>query len=118
MWIRLSGFLMLAPIVCFGLVFAWHVHLYNEITAVLSPDDGIEISTNLLTNDVSVRLLELASPSKDDPFSEFTVGMNQALTDAAQVGLEDAMNARAREERDVYALLIPYEVTVYPKETE
>jgi hypothetical protein len=112
---------LLGFVVIIGLVVAWHLYLSiginNFARSVQSTSSDSEqelsISVNPLTNLVSMKLTMPPDLDKDNPFAAFGLALGNAMIQAIGPGfIEREMNTKAREQYDLYAVLVPYRVRI------
>ena len=119
-----GGSALIALAVVLGLLFGWHMwatvsveERAREFVAEKLP--GIEIasvSVQRITNIVSVSVRTRTQARSNDPLSVFgealTSALGTAFASAFEPALEREVNLRAREQLDLYAMLLPYRIRV------
>ncbi len=104
-----------------GLLVAWHFYLSVGLSsrvrslqsASSEADQQLSISVNPLTNLVSMTITMPPDLGEDNPFAALGAALGEAMVQAIGPGLiERELNTRAREQYDLYAVLIPYRVRV------
>lgn len=112
---------LLGFVVIIGLLFGWHfylsVGLSNRVRSLQSgnsnPDQELSISLNPLTNLVSTTITMPPDLDEDNPFAALGTSLGQAMVQAIGPGfIERELNTRAREQYDLYAVLVPYRVRI------
>jgi len=112
---------LIALAVVLGLPLTWHfylgVELRSRVRALRSADTGLQeelsISVNPLTNLVSITFAMPPELDDDNPFAAIGSALGEALIQAVGPGfIERELNTRAREQYDLYAVLIPYRVRI------
>ncbi len=107
--------------VVLGLPLVWHlclsVGLRSRIRSLRSdgsgPDKELSIAVNPLTNLVSMTITMPPSLDEDNPFAALGSALGQAMIQAIGPGfMERELNTRAREQYDLYSVLLPYRVRI------
>lgn len=112
---------LLGFVVIIGLVVAWHLYLSigfnNRVRSLQSASSDSEqelsISVNPLTNLVSMTITMPPDLDKDNPFAALGSALGEAMIQAVGPGfIERELNTRAREQYDLYTVLVPYRVRI------
>lgn len=105
-------------------LFGWHLYGTRSIgeTArefIQAKLGGVKepvVSVDPVTNVVSVTLERTSKPKQDDPLSALGQALSSALgtaiASAFEPALERELNLRAREQFDLYAMLLGYRVRI------
>lgn len=105
-------------------VFGWHLHGSRSIgeaagVFIQTKLPGVKepvVSVDPVTNVVSVTLDRTPKPRQDDPLSALGQALSSALgtaiASAFEPALERELNLRAREQFDLYAMLLGYRVRI------
>lgn len=113
--------LVLAFMVIIGVLVAWHfylsVGLNNRVRSLQSMSEGTEhelsISVNPVTNLVTITIAMPPDLEEDNPFAALGSALGKAMIQAIGPGfIERELNTRAREQYDLYAMLVPYRVRI------
>lgn len=120
-WRRRVFLGILVIVGCLFALFAWHLYLSiglnNRVRSLQSassdPEQDLSISVNPLTNLVSITITMPPDLAEDDPFAALGSALGQAMIQAIGPGfIERELNTRAREQYDLYAVLVPYRVRI------
>jgi hypothetical protein len=104
-----------------GLLVGWHLYLIvglnNRVRTLQSasgdPGQNLSISVNPLTNLVSMTVEMPPELDEDSPFAALGSALGQAMIQALGPSvIERMLNTHAREQYDIYAVLIPYRVRI------
>jgi hypothetical protein len=122
-----AGLMLLAFVLIAAVLFGWHLYASGDIrrhaVEVNSPggvDTGrVTVVLNPLTNVVIVTHHVSAQPphkEPDNPLAELGAALGSALSSAVGKAMEPTvereLNIRAREQYDLYAVILPYRVRV------
>lgn len=112
---------LLGLVAIIGLLIAWHLYLSVGLNnRVRSPQSGssaseqeLSISVNPLTNLVSMTIAMPPELDEDNPFAALGSALGGAMIQAiGPTFIERELNTRAREQYDLYAMLVPYRVRI------
>jgi len=104
-----------------GLLVAWHLYLSvglnNRVRSLQSASSDSEqelsISVNPVTNLVSMTIAMPPELDEDNPFAGLGSALGEAMIQAIGPSfIERELNTRAREQYDLYAVLVPYRVRI------
>lgn len=118
---RWGSRVLLGFVVIIGLLVAWHLYLSlglnNRVRSLQSansdPGQELSISVNPLTNLVSMTIAMPPELDEDNPFAALGSKLGEAMIQAIGPGfIERELNTRAREQYDLYAVLVPYRVRI------
>lgn len=112
---------LLGLVAIISLMVAWHLYLSNELRnrvnalQVADSDSAEEmtVSVNPLTNLVSITIVMPPQLDDDNPFSDLGATLGEAMIQSIGPGfIERELNTHAREQFNVYAMLVPYRVRI------
>lgn len=112
---------LLGFVAIIGLFVAWHLYLSvglnNRVRSLQAASSDSEqemsISVNPLTNLVSMTIAMPPELDEDNPFAALGSALGEAMIQAIGPGfIERELNTRAREQYDLYAVLVPYRVRI------
>ena len=125
-WVRGSAasWVLFALALIFASFFGWHLqavgairkHAYEVNSAGEADRQNLTVSVNPLTNVVLVTRTIGQSPDKGNIFEQLGAAVGSALGGAVGKAMEPAvereLNLRAREQFDLYAMILPYKVRI------
>lgn len=102
----------------------WHLFLASRLNAAVRDLQSAKagatgeasVSTNAITNLVSITLTLPPEEKDDNPFAAMGAALGQAMVQSIGPGfIERELNTKARAAYDLYALVVPYRVQISTK---
>jgi len=112
---------LLGIVVIVGCLVGWHLYLSiglnNRVRSLQSAssnsDQDLSISVNPLTNLVSITIAMPPDLAEDNQFAALGSALGEAMIQLIGPGfIERELNTYAREQYDLYAVLVPYRVRI------
>lgn len=120
-WSRWGKRTLISLAVVLGLLLAWHFYLSFGLSSRVrslrssgsESQEELSISVNPLTNLVSMTITIPPGLDDDNPFAALGSALGKAMIQMIGPGfIERELNTRAREQYDLYTVLVPYRVRI------